>query len=83
MSAALNIPLGSLLAIATGGHQSHLLAAELDLELIAGLQAEHGGVGLAHQQVAVALHRGHVAELAAWCACSFVATGAEGQAVHH
>ena len=67
MSAALITSLGSLLAIAAGGHQPHLLAAELDLKLIAGLEAEHGGVGLAHQQVAVALHGGHVAELAARC----------------
>ena len=29
------------------------------------MEAEHGGVGLAHQQVAVALHGGYVAELAA------------------
>jgi hypothetical protein len=65
VSAALITPLGSLLAIAADWHQAHLLAAELDLELIAWLQAEHGGVSLAHQQVAVALHGGHIAELAA------------------
>jgi hypothetical protein len=42
-----------------------LLAAELDLELIAGLQAQLGGVGLADHQVAVELHPGGEAQLAA------------------
>lgn len=40
------------------GNQPDLLVAELDLEFIAGPEIQLGGVGLAHQQVAVALHRG-------------------------
>jgi len=42
-----------------------LLAAELDLELIAGLQAQLGGVGFADHQVAVELHAGGEAQAAA------------------
>ena len=41
-----------------------LLATELDLELIAGFQAQLGGVGLANEQVAVELDLGRVAEAA-------------------
>jgi hypothetical protein len=37
---------------AAQGNQLDLLTAELDLKLIAWLEVEHGGVGLAHQQVA-------------------------------
>ena len=49
----------------TNWHQTNLLAAKFDLKLIAGLQTQQRGVGLTHQQVAVALNRGHIAELAA------------------
>jgi len=42
-----------------------MLAAELDLELITGLQAQLGGVGLADHQVAVELQPGGEAQLAA------------------
>lgn len=38
--------------------QADLLAAPLDLELITGLQTQHGGVGLADEQVAVELQLG-------------------------
>jgi hypothetical protein len=54
-----------LLVCTTGGDQRDLLTAKLDLELIAGLEIKQGGVGLADQQIAVALHGGGVAELAA------------------
>jgi len=49
----------------TGGNQADLLAAELDLELIAGLEIKQCRIGLADQQVAIALHGSDVAEFAA------------------
>jgi len=49
----------------TQGSQLDLLATELDFELVAGLEIKHGGLGLAHQQISVALHGCGVAELAA------------------
>ena len=49
----------------TDGNELDLLAAQLDLKFIAGLEVEHGGVGLAHQQVAVELNFCGVAQLAA------------------
>ena len=49
----------------TGGNQADLLAAELDLELIAGLEIKQCRVGLADQQVAIALDGSDVAEFAA------------------
>ena len=42
-----------------------LLAAQLDLELIAGFEAQLGGVGLADEQVAVELDLGREAQAAA------------------
>jgi len=62
----LAVPSRSLLLVGVaGGNETDLFLAELDLKHIAGLQTELGGVGVAHQQIAVALHRGHVAEAAA------------------
>ena len=37
---------------AAEGNQLDLLTAKLELEFIAWLEVEHGGVGLAHQQIA-------------------------------
>jgi len=37
---------------------------QVDLELIAGLDIQHGGAGHANQEIAVALHGGHIGELA-------------------
>ena len=52
---------GSLFFVSpTSRDQPDLLATQLDLELIAWFEAKQSGVGHAHQQVAVALHRGHV-----------------------
>ena len=48
----------SLLFCSTQRDELDLLAAQLDLELIAGLQAQLGGIGLADQQIAVELHLG-------------------------
>ena len=55
----------SLLFCAAQGNQFDLLFAQLDLELIAWLEVEHGGVGLAHHEIAVELDLGGVAQLAA------------------
>jgi len=55
----------SLLVSGAQGDELDLLAAELDLELIAGFQAQLGGVGLAHHQVAVELDLGVEAQAAA------------------
>ena len=46
------------------GDQSDLLATQFDLEFITGMEIEHGCVGLAHQQIAIALNRSHITELA-------------------
>ena len=54
-----------LVVCASQGDQLDLLFAQLDLELIAGLEVEHGGVGLAHHEIAVELNLGGVAQLAA------------------
>jgi hypothetical protein len=52
-----------------------LLAAQLDLELIAGFQAQLGGVGLADHQVAIELDFGGIAETAAWLPLAATAAG--------
>ena len=39
----------------TTGHQAALLLAQLDLERIAWLEAEHVGVGPAHHEITVGL----------------------------
>ena len=52
------------LSVATHGNQTDLLAAELNLELIAGLEVQQSGVGLTNQQIAIALNSGDIAELA-------------------
>jgi hypothetical protein len=61
----LNSSRPSLLLSRAQGDELDLLAAELDLELIAGFEAQLGGVGLAHHQVAVELDLGGEAEAAA------------------
>ena len=58
-------PAGSLLLSHAQGNQLDLLAAQLDLELVAGFQAQLGGVGLADEQVAVELDLGVEAQAAA------------------
>ena len=55
----------AFVVLRTEGRQTDLLAPQLDLELIAGLEIQHGGVGPTHHQVAVELHLGGEAELAA------------------
>ena len=55
----------SLLLSRAQGDELDLLAAQLDLELIAGLQAQLGGAGLADEQVAVELDLGVEAQAAA------------------
>ena len=55
----------SLLLCAAQRNQLDLLFSQLDLELIAWLEVEHGGVGLAHHEIAVELDLGGVAQLAA------------------
>ena len=47
----------------TRRHQADQLAAQHDLELIAGLQAQPGGLGIAHHQLAVELDLGGIAEV--------------------
>ena len=56
----------SLFAFFFASHrnQSNRFFAELDFEFVAGIEIEHGGVGLADKQIAVALHLGGVAEFA-------------------
>jgi len=56
-----------------------LLAAQLDLELIAGRQPQLGGVGLAHHQVAVELHPGGLAEAPALRAPAAASSNAVAQ----
>lgn len=69
---------GSIFIVATAnGHQADLLFAQLDLEFIARLEVERGGVGLTHQQVAVELHLGGIAELAATFAFAAAVTQAD------
>ena len=63
----------------TDGNELDLLAAKLDLKFIPGLEVEHGGVGLANQQVAVELNLG-LAQLAP--ALSGAPAGAIGAQVH-
>ena len=47
-----------------GRNQADLFTTELDLKFVAGLEVEQGRIGLADQQVAIALHRGHITQLA-------------------
>ena len=61
----------------TRRHQADQLAAQHDLELIAGLQAEPDGLGLAHHQLAVELDLGGIAEAAAWLPLAATAAGAK------
>ena len=46
------------------GYESNRILAEFDVELIARIEVQHGGVGLANQQISVALNFCGVAELA-------------------
>ncbi len=62
-------------------NQPDLLVAKLDLELIAGPQLQHGGVGLTHQQVAVALHRGDVAQASSSLSFAVDSTVSESDAL--
>lgn len=56
----------SLLVVrSTARHPADLLTTQRDLDFIAGLEFNHGGVAPAHQQVAVERHFGGVAQLAA------------------
>ena len=71
---------GSLL-FAAGGDQFDLLASQLDLKFIARLQAQQSGVGLAHQQVAVALNGGHVGKFAAGLANALAAAVTKADAL--
>ena len=69
----------SLLLSRAQGDELDLLAAQLDLELIAGFRAQLGGVGLAGEQVAVELELGGIAEAAARLP---LAATADGTLVH-
>jgi len=73
-------PIISLLLSSAQGDELDLLASQLDLELIAGLQAQLGGVGLADEQDAVELHLGGIAELPPQAALA--ATATTGTEVH-
>ena len=44
--------------------QGGFFATQLDLELITGMKIQHGGVGLANQEIAVSLHCGDVGKFA-------------------
>jgi hypothetical protein len=57
--------------------EGDLPATQLDLELIARLEAQLVGVGIADHQVAVELHLGHIAQAAACLTAALVATIAE------
>ncbi len=61
-------------------HELDLLEAQLDLEPIAGLPTQLGGVGLADKQVAVELHLGGIAELPA--RTTLAATTTPGSEIH-
>ena len=65
-----------------GRHQPDSFAAELDLKLVAGLEVDQGGVGVAHHQVAIELHLGFETQLAARLALAVTAApGAKGGAL--
>ena len=70
----------SLLFWAAQRDQLDLLFAQLDLKLIAWLEVEHGGVCLAHHEIAVELDLGGVAQLAA--TLTSAPPGAVGAKVH-
>ena len=65
------IAFDSLLFGGASGDQLDLLATQLDLEFVAGLEVKHGAVGLTDEQVAVALHGGGVAQLATTFAAAY------------
>ena len=61
----------TVLGCGTCGNEANRFLAQLDFKLIARLKVQHGGVGLANEQVAIALNLCHIAELAATLAnCS-------------
>ena len=64
----------SLLLGSAQGDELDLLTAQPDLKLIAGLQAQLGGVSLADEQVAIELHLGVEAQAAARTALAATAT---------
>lgn len=74
-------PPQDLLLFCAGRDQLDLLAPQFDFKIITGLQAEQGGVGLANQQVADALHRGHIAEGSAAFASALSAAIAQADAL--
>ena len=75
------VPSPSLLLRSPQRDELDLLAPELDLKLIAGLEAQLGGVGTAHHEVAVELHLGGIAQAAARTALDAAAAGTEAHAL--
>ncbi len=63
---AVQQPWASRLIPPTNGRYAEPVAIQPDLERVAGLEIEHGGVGLVHLPVAVALYRGDVSQAAAF-----------------
>ena len=53
-----------MLRSCTRRDQTDGFLAELDFELVAGFEVQHGGVSLADQQIAIALNFGDVAQFA-------------------
>ena len=51
--------------LALQGHQAYLAVAQVNAELITGLEIQHVGVRTAHHQVAVEMHVGAVAQIPA------------------
>jgi len=71
----------SLLLGSPQGNELDLLAAQLDLELIAGLKAKLSGTSLADEQVAVELDLGREAQAAARFPLAATAAGTEVHAL--
>ena len=61
----------------TNGHQTDLLAAQFDFKFISGFEIQKCCVGLANQQVSIALNCGDVAQLASAFADATDACGAK------
>jgi hypothetical protein len=64
----------SLLLSRPQGNELDLLATQLDLKLIAGFEAQLGGVGLADEQIAVELDLGREAQATAMPPLAAIAT---------
>jgi hypothetical protein len=71
------LPLYSFLFSSDQRDELDLLAAALDLELIAGLYAQPGGLGLPDHQVAIEMDFGGIAEAAARLPLAATAAGAK------